>query len=93
MAASTKPQSDPERLREIVRRARGEGSSQTGSLGASPLLVRLAAKTGVRLSELVLRLKSDTVRRTKFPTIEIPQPDGSVKYTHDMQIHDGPQSR
>ena len=93
MAPSTKDPSESARLREIVQRARGEEGSRTATLASSPLLVRLASKLGVSVNELAMRLKGDTVRRTKYPVLEIPQADGSIKYTHDHQVYDGPQAR
>lgn len=93
MAASTNGRSDQARLREIVRQARGEGGSATAILATSPLLVRLASKLGVTVNELAMRLTGDTIRRTKYPVLEVPQKDGSTIYLHDHQVYDGPQSR
>lgn len=82
-----------EKLAETVKLVRGESGSQTGKIGNSALLVRLANKVGCKPRELALRMTSETVRRTKYPVLEEEQPDGSVVYKEPIQIHEGPMTR
>lgn len=46
----------------------------------SALAMRLASRLGKSPDELVKEWPDDTLRRTKYPAVEEPQEDGSVKY-------------
>jgi hypothetical protein len=93
MDPSTKNLSERERREEIVRAARKEGERQTGQIGSSASLVRLANRLGVSIETLAIRLSSDTVRRCKYPVIEETHEDGTVSYKHPIQVLEGPLSR
>ena len=66
--------------------------SRTGSrAGKIPgaALVRLARRLGVSPEKLIEGISDDTVRRTRYPVREIPQPDGTTLYEHDLGIVEG----
>jgi hypothetical protein len=63
------------------------GPQERKSPGAA--LVRLASRLGVSVEKLVANIPSDTVRRTRYPVREQPQPDGTTLYEHDLGIVEG----
>lgn len=68
-------------------RVSGTPKSVVKSPGAA--LVRVAKRLGVSTEQLVGSIPDDTLRRTRYPVREIPLPDGSVQYEHDLGIVEG----
>lgn len=70
--------------------AHGATASATGQTAApGPALVRLADRLRVRVEDLVRDIPEDTLRRTRYPVKEQPQPDGTTAYEHDLGIVEG----
>jgi len=93
MAPTSRSKSEPERLEETVRAVRPQGGTRTARLEASPLLVRIASRLERPVNEILLRISTDTVRRTKYPVIEDLKADGTIVYTEPHGIKEGPLSR
>lgn len=85
---------------EWMSRESVESSSSTPktSLAASPVsakrvmsaqILRLADRLGRDAETLAKKMPADTVRRTKYPVIEIVNPDGTRSYKHDPGIEEG----
>lgn len=53
------------------------------------MILRLAGRLGVDPDFLAERIPEDTIRRTKFPAIEIVNEDGTRSFRHDIDAGDG----
>jgi len=49
----------------------------------------LAAALKLDPEELASRIPADTLRRLKYPLVEMPQPDGTTAFRHDEGIVEG----
>lgn len=81
--------SDPERLSVTAVRGPGRTASRTVR-NVSGQLMRLAQRLGVDPDELAKKIPADTVRRTKYPVIEVVNEDGTRSFKHDIGVTEGP---
>jgi hypothetical protein len=58
----------------------------SSSLAMAGSLQRLAQRLDKSPEELARTIPKDTLRRLKYPVLELPQPDGSIRYKHDLGI-------
>ena len=68
---------------------RGSATSQREERNPGAALLRLARRLGVSPEQLVQNIAADTLRRTRYPVREQPQPDGTTRYEHDLGIVEG----
>lgn len=70
-------------------------SSRASKNGKGPLrtmsaqVQRLASRLGTNPDELAAKIPEDTLRRTKFPVLEIENDDGTRTFKHDPGIEEG----
>jgi hypothetical protein len=55
----------------------------------SPQILRLARRLDADPDELAKKIPADTLRRTKYPVIEIVNADGTRTFKHDLGINEG----
>lgn len=55
----------------------------------SAIILRLANRMGIDAEALAARIPPDTLRRSKYPVIEIQNEDGTVTFKHDLGIEEG----
>lgn len=80
----------PERQIATGAVAHGATVSPTDrTVSPGPALVRVADRLHVPVEEFTRNIPSDTLRRTRYPVKEQPQPDGSTLYEHDLGIVEG----
>lgn len=58
----------------------------SASRPGSALLDRLARRLKTSPEALARGIPIDTLRRLKYPVVEVPQPDGTTLYRHDLGI-------
>ena len=81
---------DQEKHPEIKRQGPGVVGSRTARRVMSASVQRLAKRLGKNPDEL--EIDPDTLRRTKYPVIEIENEDGSIIYKDDPGIEEGPRA-
>lgn len=52
----------------------------------SAQIERLARRLDVSPDELAQKIPADTIRRTKYPVVEIVEPDGKRSFRHDLGV-------
>lgn len=82
----------PERLTATSSAARGARASRTERREMSAQVLRLASRLGSSADELAKKIPADTLRRTKYPVIEVVNEDGTRTFKHDPQIQEGPRA-
>lgn len=83
---------DKGKPKETTPAAPGVIGSRTKRRAMSAQVQRLAKRLGTDPDELAKKLPADTLRRSKYPVIEIINEDGTRTYKHDLGIFDGPRS-
>ena len=81
--------SDQGKQPATTSRVPGATVSPTGRRVLSGPLLRLAKRLGKAPEELAETIPEDTLRRLKYPVIETVEPDGTHRYTHDVQVSEG----
>jgi len=80
---------------QLTRSGPGKPSATAGTgrrRETSAQVLRLAQRMGTDPDELAARIDPDTLRRTKYPVIEIVNEDGTRTFKHDPQIAEGPRA-
>jgi hypothetical protein len=67
----------------------GASASPTGRRGLSATVVRLAKRLGKSPEELTDNIPADTLRRLKYPVLEIVNPDGTRTFKRDLGVSEG----
>lgn len=80
---------DPEKQLESAPAASGRAGSRTERRAMSAQVQRLARRLGSDPDELAQKLSPDTLRRTKYPVLEIVNEDGTRTFKHDPGIEQG----
>ena len=78
--------SDPERPRATAPLAPGERRQMSAQVQ------RLARRLGVDPDDLARKIPPDTLRRTKYPVLEIVNEDGTRTFKHDLGIEEATRS-
>jgi hypothetical protein len=78
--------SDQERLSVTA----GQPAAPRAGRNVSAQLMRLAQRQGIDPDELAQKIPADTVRRTKYPVIEVVNEDGTRSFKHDPGVTEGP---
>ena len=81
--------SDQAKRRETGAREPGAAASPIGRRALSGQVVRLAKRLGKTPEEIAETIPEDTLRRTKFPVIEVLNEDGTRTYKHDEGVSEG----
>lgn len=76
----------------VQERPSGIASATSGPKPRSASLIRLAERLGTTEAFLLERYPEDTLRRMKYPVLEDPQDDGSIRYLHPKGTIEGPRS-
>lgn len=79
--------SDQERPKETATTASTGVAKRVRQM--APQILRLASRLRVDPDELAARLPDDTVRRLKYPVLEVENEDGSRSFKHDHGIVEG----
>lgn len=74
-------------VNEWMQRSKSGIASRSRNVSAQ--LMRLAQRLGRDPDELAKKIPADTVRRTKYPVIEVVNDDGTRSFKHDIGIHEG----
>lgn len=80
--------SDRERPSETSSRGRGRIGTRTARREMSAQVLRLAKRLRANPDELAGKIPADTLRRTKYPVIEIENEDGTRTFKHDSGIEE-----
>lgn len=83
------PPSASEKPLETEPEERHPGARRTAKRVMSAQVQRLARRLGRDPDELAKKYPEDTVRRTKYPVIEIVTEDGKRIFKHDPGIREG----
>ena len=82
--------SDQAKRSGTERAAHGAPGSRIGRRALSSHVLRLAKRLGKTPEEIAERIPEDTLRRSKYPVLEIVNEDGTRTYKHDSGVSEDP---
>ncbi len=83
---------DREKLSVTTHQEPGPTASKTEKRAMSAQVLRLAKRTGKDPDAIAREIPAETLRKTKYPVIEVLNPDGTRTFRHDLGITDGPRA-